>query len=156
LSTSNFSRLLNSYTLICITFYHKHTEIYSLKTCLIYFRSVTNQIARIVSSRVRKTMRPIRSRVRFFFHVWETMRPIRSRVRFFFHVWETIRPIRSRVRFFFHVCEKRYVQSEAISCVTKWLLFTELRNLGIYIINKKQNRKCFVRMHFPWSNLDIF
>jgi hypothetical protein len=81
-------------------FYHIHTEIYSLKTCLIYIfvrlLFPTNQIARIVSSRVKKTIRPIRSRVRVS------------------------------------------VQSEAISCVTKWLLFTELRNLGMYIINMQK------------------
>jgi uncharacterized membrane protein len=75
-------------------------------------------------------------------------------------------PIRLCVSFL-HVWEKRYVQSEAISCVTKWLLFTELRNLGMYKINRKHHGKCFVqflstcynlwiktvRSHFPWSNL---
>jgi hypothetical protein len=87
----------------------------------------TNQIVRIVSSRVRKTIRPIRSRVQAgSFNMWAN----------------------------------QYVQSEAISFLVKWLLFTELRNLGIYIINKKHHGKCFVqtvyRAHFPWSNFYLF
>jgi hypothetical protein len=76
-----------SFLLFCNFAYHIHTEIYSLKTCLIYFRLFTL---------------PNQSDCAYHFFTCEKNDTSKQKPRTgFFHVWET-----------------RYVQSEAISCVT--------------------------------------
>ena len=58
----------------CTIRYYIHTEIYTLKSRRVIFRSQTDvnqsNVAYRFSHIVRKAIRPIRSRVSFFFHVW--------------------------------------------------------------------------------------